>query len=123
MCDSKQKGIIHIFGHLSFFHVVQSLFRDDVLRHDDVREKGYQSHKSQMEGTNVRGLSKGKHASWGDGLRVRCVIHREQNLTQGSPTGASASTHTKHHFEHEQVTLPVPLAHPTVKRWIDDSMK
>ena len=46
-----------------------------------------------------------------------------QKLTQGSPARAVSSTDTQRHFEHEQVTSPVPLAHPPVQWWIDYGMK
>ena len=44
-------------------------------------------------------------------------------LTKRSSARAAPSTDAERHFEHEQVTSPVPLAHPTVQRWIGQSVK
>lgn len=45
-------------------------------------------------------------------------------LTKGwSPFGALSTADTQRHFEHEEVTAPVPLAHPSVQWWISESVK
>ena len=44
-------------------------------------------------------------------------------LTERSPGRATSSTNTQHHFEDKEVATPVSLAHPSVQRWIHNSVK